>query len=256
MKPLISFAMVILGAAAGCGGGSSPPASGAPVSLGQLPAAWAQTVCAQNFKCASAADIMMRKQADCLQSDTTLWQGLASSIQTGQGKGRVTYDAAQMGLCLQALAQESCAEWVTGLTHDVGCPEAFTAKVSIGGACLNDGECIMGFCNGADNAKMPPVEGACKARIAHGAACTSTDTCVATDYCDGTANTCMAKKTGGADCLLDEECGNSCNPDTSKCSGYAGCSVAPISARSTLLSVLGLGLVLVAARRWRRSPKR
>jgi hypothetical protein len=251
MKPLTSFVMVILGAAAGCGGGSSP-GNGSPVSLAQSPAAWAQILCAQNFKCASAADIMKRKQADCVSTDTMVWQGLASSVQDGQTKGRVAYDAAQMGGCLQVLAHESCAEWVTGLTHDVTCPEAFTAKVSVSGSCQSDVECIMGVCNGADLSATPPVEGTCKTRIAHGAACMFTDTCVATDYCDGAANTCTAKKTGGADCASDEECGNSCNSDTNKCSGYAGCAVAPVSPRSTLLSVLMLGLAFLGARRWRR----
>jgi hypothetical protein len=245
-----SFVILACGAAAGCGGGSG--SSDGPVPLSQLPATWAQTVCTQNFKCASAADIMMRKQSDCVGTDTMVWQLLAGSVQDGQANGRVSYDAAQMGTCLATLAKETCDEWVTGLSHDVACPEAFTAKVSVGGTCKSDVECVMGVCDGADLSKTPPVEGVCKARVAHGAACTSSDTCVSTDYCDGTANVCTAKKAGAAACMSDDECGNSCNPDTNQCSGYAGCSVGPVTARGTLLSALGLALAFSAARRRRR----
>jgi hypothetical protein len=253
MKTLAWTAVVALGSAMGCGGGSAGP-SGGPVQLAQLPATWAQTVCSQNFKCDSVADIMKRTQTDCVQTDTTVWQAAVGAVQDGEAKGRLGYDAAQMGTCLATLAHESCAEWTTGLTHDVSCPEAFSAKVAVGGACQSDFECIMGHCDGATAATMtmPAVDGACKATLAHGAACVFGDACVSTDYCDGTTNVCAAKKTGGADCGGDDECGNSCNTDTNKCSGYAGCAVAPVSGRSTLVSGLAFGFIVAAARRRRR----
>lgn len=243
------FVLAVAAMTLGCGGGSS--GAGGPVALAQLPTQWAQTVCTQNFKCASAADIMDRTKNDCVQTNTQVWQLLTGSVQDGQAKGRVAYDAAQAGSCLSTLAHETCAEWTTGTFHDVACPEAFTPKVTTGGACQSDVECINGYCDGADLSADPPVEGTCKARVAHGAACTFADTCVATDYCDSTAMSCTAKKVGGAACESDDECGNSCNTDTSKCSGYAGCAVAGTTARSTLLSLVALGALFGFARRRR-----
>jgi hypothetical protein len=250
-----SFGILVVGAAVGCGGGSAPGASGGPVPLAQLPALWSQTVCAQNFKCASPADIQVNMpqppntQASCVDNNTMLWQLLVTSVENGQSSGRVAYDPAQEGTCLATLAHESCADWTTGLAHDVGCPEAYTPKVAAGGMCASDVECIAGFCDGADATAMPPKDGSCKTRIAHGAACAFGDTCVATDFCDGTSMTCVPKKAGGAACASSDECGNSCNGDTNQCSGYAGCSVAPVTPRGTLASVLALGIVLVFARR-------
>jgi hypothetical protein len=126
----------------------------------------------------------------------------------------------------------------------------FVPKVAVGGACQSDGECIGGTCDGADSFADPPVDGMCKAQtmVAHGAACALEDACPAGDYCDGT---CKSEKTGGSACTSDEECGYSCNPTTMKCSTYAGCSVAPVTPASTLLSLVGLALVIGAARRKR-----
>jgi hypothetical protein len=92
----------------------------------------------------------------------------------------------------------------------------------------------------------------CKARVAHGAACTFSDTCVATDYCDGTANMCVGKKTGGTACASAEECGYDCNTDTNQCSGYAGCAVAPVTGGGTLVSLLVLVTGFAGTRRRRR----
>jgi len=265
MRRTVKTAMMVVSMAAlgGCGGGSSTPgASGGPVPLAQLPAAWAQTVCAQNFKCASQADIQAgmptppNSMSTCVNNDTGLWQALVTSVQDGESKGRVAYDPAQAGTCLAALAHETCAEWTTGLAHDVGCPEAFTPKVAAGGTCGNDAECIAGFCEGADATTTPPTDGTCKTRVAHGAACAFGDTCVATDYCDNAAGMCVAKKAGGEACVSSDECGNSCNNDTNKCSGYAGCALArPVTTRGTLLSLLAFGLITSASLRARRRSK-
>jgi hypothetical protein len=256
MKATVVLRMAVLavGAAGGCGGGggTADGLSGNPISLSQLPAVWANTICNQNFKCASPEDIMMRTKKDCVDTNMQTWSFLVPSIQDSQSKGRSTYDAAQMGLCIKALASETCDEWVTGLTHDIGCPEAFTAKVVVGGACQNDSECIGGICDGADLQAMPPVDGMCKARVAHGAACTFADTCAMGDYCDSDAKSCTGKKAGGTACTATEQCGNDCNTDTNKCSGYAGCAVAPVTPRSTLLSIVGIGLVVMGARARRR----
>jgi hypothetical protein len=209
-----------LGLAAGCGG-SSPPAS-TGVSLGALPARMAQTICAQTFKCASAADVMGRMESDCVGANAAAWQVVAGAVQSGESDGRLTYDAATMATCLTMLAGETCAEWVTGLSEPPACDAAITPKVATGGACQSDLECVGGHCLGADDSGTPATDGACVANLAHGAACTVNDLCVATDYCDGTTMICTAKKPGGAACSSDDECGNSCNAGTGQCSGYDG----------------------------------
>ncbi|HEY2901501.1 MAG TPA: hypothetical protein VGL59_13050 [Polyangia bacterium] len=250
-----AFAMVALftgGVLGGCSGGSSSTGTPAQVSISQLPTVWPQTVCTQNFKCASAADIMSRKMSDCITSNTQAWQFVASSIQDGQAKGRLGYDATLMGTCLSDLAAQSCADWVTGLDHPAECNGAFIAKVNVGGACQSDFECINGVCDGADSSTKPPTDGMCKAKVGHGAACTFDDTCVDTDYCDSTTSVCIAKKAGGAACQSDDECGNSCNTDTNQCSGYGGCAITSVTPRGTLLSLFGFGFVVVMAAHRRR----
>src|SRR5882724_2004880 len=247
-----ALAMVVLIAmTVGCGGGSS---SGIPsqVQVSQLPALWSQTVCDQNFKCASTADIMGRMKSDCVSTNMTAWQFVTASVADGESKGRLGYDATMMGTCLSTLAGQTCADWLTGLAHPPECNGAFIAKVQVGGACQSDFECVMGHCDGADSSTKPPTDGMCKPTLAHGAACTFADTCVDTDYCDPDAMMCVGKKAGAAACTSDDECGNSCNSDTHQCSGYAGCSVGPVTPRATLLSALGLALAFSAARRRRR----
>jgi hypothetical protein len=56
-----AVAMVVLVAmTSGCGGGGSSSGVPSQVQVSQLPALWSETVCDQNFKCASTADIMGR----------------------------------------------------------------------------------------------------------------------------------------------------------------------------------------------------
>jgi hypothetical protein len=253
MKAWAVLATASLGAVAiGCGGSSSAP--GGPVALSALPARWAQVICDQNFKCASAADIMYQgaTKSDCVMTNQQAWEFITSSVQDGQQKGRVAYDAALMGTCLSKLAAESCDEWVTGLAHPDECTSAFTGKVAAGGACQIDFECVGGTCEGVDDSGATPKDGACRTKVAAGAACVSGDKCAGDNYCDDTAMMCVAKKPGGAACTTSDECGNSCNTDTSKCSGYAGCAVAPVTPRSTLFSLAALGLVIAVGTRRRR----
>jgi hypothetical protein len=238
--------VVLIGvvALAGCSGGSA-------VTLEQFPDAYAKAVCDQNFKCSTAEDIGDNTKQDCLDELSAFSLALPE-LRKSQQKGRSSYDADKAGACISGLSALTCEEWRTGLAQPAGCAEIFVPKVAVGGACLSDSECIGGTCDGADSFAEPPVDGACKAEVivAHGAACAIGDTCPDGDYCDGT---CKAQKAGGEACQSDDECGYSCNPTTMKCSTYAGCNVAPVTAASTLLSLLGLSLAIGLARRKRAS---
>jgi hypothetical protein len=255
MRTGAALLAVSIGLSAGCGGGAGGGGGGAggagAVSLAQLPMLMAQTICDQNFKCASATDIMGRLESDCVNTNLTSWQFVVGSIGDGQTAGRLTYNPAMMGTCLAKLAAESCADWTSGLDRPAECTAAVAGKVAVGGACDSDFECIGGHCDGADDSSTPPTDGACVANLAHGAACTVNDTCVTTDYCEDSTMTCAAKEPGGAACVSDDECTNSCDT-TNLCSGYAGCAVAPVTRRGTLLSALALALAAAATRRRKR----
>jgi hypothetical protein len=254
MKATAAFGIVI-GLAAGCGGGSS-----GGLGLNSLPAARGQAVCAQNYKCNSAADLMNEKdsmdkpltQQQCVMNIQTAWSLTISSISDGQTKGRLTYDPAVAQACITAIKAMSCDDWNNGLKQPPECMQAFVAKVAVGGKCGSDFDCIGGTCDGADASTTPPTDGTCKAKIASGAACTFNDTCADGTYC-GSANTCVAQKAGGAACVGDNECGSgNCNETTSQCSGFVSCNAGPTTPRSTLVSIVGLALVLGAVRRRRR----
>jgi hypothetical protein len=216
--------LFVLAATVGGCGSSAYSGSDAPVPIEQSVSPWAQTICKQNFKCASMADIAGNNMNGCIQVDTMVWQSLATSVKADEAKGRVSYDPAAMGNCLSALYHETCDEWTAGLAHDPWCREVFTPMVAVGGACQTDVECIAGTCDGADVSKDPPVEGTCKPRLATDAACNFGDKCAVSQGCDGAKMMCVAVKAGGTACGSDDECASMhCNPDTNLCSGYQKC---------------------------------
>ena len=253
MKATAAFGIVYL-MAAGCGGGSSG------VTLSNLPSARAEAVCAQNYKCCSAADLMNEMDGDgkpltqqqCVSNIRTAWSLVVSDITEGQKKGRVAYDQPKGEACIAGIKAMSCEDWNDTRKMPAECTEAFVAKVAAGGACLSDFECIDGTCDGADSSATPPKDGTCKAKIAAGAACTFTDTCADLNYC-GPADTCVAKKAGGEACTATDECVNNCNTMTNKCTAFVACNAGPVTPRSTLLSLVGLGIVLASVRRRRRA---
>jgi hypothetical protein len=243
----------------GCGGGGGGGGGGGSggVSLGQLPASFAQTVCTQNFKCCSAADIGEVKMSDCLDNNTALLSAFTSFVGTSQSQGRVTYDGTQMGDCLSALRAQTCADWNNTLLEPASCNLAIVAKVELGGPCQQDFECKLGHCDGATTATntMAAVDGVCKANTAVGSACTFADTCVDNSYCDSTTMLCTPQKAGGVACDSDDQCVNTCNTTTGKCSGYAGCSVGAATGASSLTSLALLSCIVIGARRRRRAQK-
>jgi hypothetical protein len=236
----------------GCGGGGSYGS----VTLDQLPDVYSRVLCDQNFKCASAADIMMRTKQKCLDDNKAVIQAVVSQVRESNTKGRSTYDPVAAGACMTAMGNQSCEDWVDGTKELPACTGVTTPKVALGGACAGDGDCVGGYCDGVDSSTNPPTDGMCKATVPHGGKCTFSDTCADNDVCDGTTMTCttVPKKPGGAACTgeNDSSCSHSCNKDTLKCSGYAGCNVGGVTPASTLLSLVGLGLIAGVVRRKRR----
>jgi hypothetical protein len=261
MRLTALWGTILVGVIAGCGGGGGGGGGagsggagtggagiGGPVSLEALPAAYAKAVCDQNFKCSKAEDIGEKTKQDCLDNLTSGFLFVLPQIRAAQTKNRLTYDGAKMATCISGLEALSCADWNTGLAQPAGCNDAFIPRVAVGGACLNDAECIGGTCENADSLADPPVDGACRAQkmVAHGEACAIEDKCPTGDYCDGT---CKSEKPSGDACTSDDECGYSCNQTTKKCSTYAGCAIAPVTGTTTLLSLLAVSLLTIVARR-------
>jgi hypothetical protein len=240
-----TFAVAVSIGIAGCGSESG-------VSLESFPGAYAQALCAQNFKCCSAADIGSNTMKDCVDTNQSSLQFLAGSISDAQSRGRVRYDKDKMKECVDAVAMISCDEWSVGYTMssqpDI-CYQAVIPMVLTGGACRDDIECSTGNCQGEDPANN--VDGVCAASDSTGLTCASSDECGPDFYCDAT-NVCAAKKFAGQACELHEECRTSCNLDTSVCSCYAGCAMAgPLT--PGLLGLLVVAVLIVLASRRRRA---
>jgi hypothetical protein len=219
------------------------------------PAKYAQTLCAQNFKCCSAADVGSNTMKDCVDTNRSSLEFLQETIGDSQSRGRVRYDRGKMQQCIDAVAKLSCDEWSTGFTmtsQPAICDEAVVALVGMGGACRDDIDCTTGNCQGEDLAN--DVEGMCAASDSSGLSCTASEDCSPDFYCDAN-NTCAIKKFAGETCSLNEECRTHCNGTTSQCSCYAGCSIAgPASPR--LICLLAItALILLATRRRRFSPE-
>jgi hypothetical protein len=254
------FVMVPALMALACGGDSGVP-------LDQFPDQYAQAMCAQNFACCTAADIMSRTMQDCVDTGSSNLFFLAVAISDAQSGGRASYDGKQMSACIGALKKMSCADWPDsqGANQPPACRAAVTARVADGGACLNDFECTAGRCRGADQSTTPITYGMCTAGVAVGGSCANGETCAAGAYCEGTgaSASCAAVKRAGEACTQRAQCVNSCNTTTGVCSGYAdaGCAVAgPLSSPGTPLSSVVsclascalLGLATATARRRRR----
>lgn len=243
--------MTSLAAVSSCGGGSG-------VSVDQFPQAYAQAMCAQNFKCAPAADLVDKTMQQCVDNNSSLLFLLSASISDGQAKGRLSYDANQMGKCITAIKALTCDQWKAGLTmtsQPADCRTAVTAKVTSTGACLDDIECTTGHCEGDDNNASPPVMGTCTMLTAAGGACTANDECASDLYCDSTSHTCAAQRAGGQPCTDGPQCVNlSCTSSTGQCSSYAGCAVggSPSGRNVAVSAIVTLWLAAVAIRRARR----
>jgi len=265
-----ALATVFLGFVLGCGGGGS---SGGGVSVDQLLSKYGQIICTQNFKCCTADDLSGKTMSTCVSNYQTLNALFAPSLKSSIAKGRVKYDGVKMAACLDAFAAESCDTWKNpgmGAPTDVAaCDGAFTPLVPAGGACQQDGDCITGACDGADDGTVSgtPKDGTCAAMsmpapVATGASCASAK-CGPNDYCDSATVTCQKVKAAGEVCddpsssTSDSCASGNCNTTTGKCSCYAGCAVAgPVTTTGVALSATLAALALVAARCRRRPRER
>jgi hypothetical protein len=220
------------------------------VSLDNFPGAYAQALCAQNFKCCSTADIGSNTMKDCVDTNSSSLQFLAGSISDAQSRGRVRYDKDKMKDCIDAVSKLTCDEWSQGFamsSQPAICDQAVVAMVGMDGACRADIECVSGNCQGEDAAN--DVDGTCASANSTGLACSSTDACAPDFYCDLTAHACVLKKSTAATCTSDDECRTRCNTSTGQCSCYAGCSIAGPASPGLLAPLAVASILLLAMRR-------
>jgi MYXO-CTERM domain-containing protein len=246
------------GGGIGGGGGVGGGGGGSSVSLNEFPQKYAEALCGKNFQCCDASELAGKTMSTCVTDNAAVIGILVSEINESQTKGRVSYDAANTGACIDSLKNLTCDQFKQGIGENTAACMAFIMpKVAMGGACLQDFECITGNCQGADSLAEPPVDGMCAAAAvlaALGASCAASD-CVTGAYCDS-GNICQPVKAAGETCSADDECVNTCNTTTYRCSCYAGCQVgAGATTGGTLLSLalLGVGFVVTRRRRGRRT---
>ena len=230
------------------------------VALAQFPAAYAQALCVQNFKCCSASDLGAHTMQQCTDDASTGLTLLSSLISDGQTNSRVSYDADRMGMCITAVSQLSCDDWKKGLTlwsnQPDACKAAIAPKVAAGGSCQQDIECITAHCDGADSSIAPPADGKCTSLVGSGVSCAGGLSCADGFYCESIGQKCAALKPAGQSCTADEECMNTCNLTTGVCSAYAGCALGDSAPRPARLSLALVAIALVLGRRGRGRSRR
>jgi hypothetical protein len=168
-------------------GGSSEPGTGSPVggggsvALGSLPTELGKVMCEKIFACCSAAERMANP---FIGSDVQMCQMTASglltlvlpAIQDSVNKGRAVYHPDRAGACIAKLKGLSCdqAKGISiGFNAAPECDSMIEGKVAIGGACADHGDCMGGFCEGAEGAML----GKCVATKADGMDCDEDEEC-------------------------------------------------------------------------------
>jgi hypothetical protein len=173
MRPLLAVLLALA---------CSSSTSAGSIALEQAPAELAKVYCEKIYSCCSATERMNNflvgtDQTSCQTALVAVLSFVVPELQASIAQGRAAYHAEEMGTCVGQLRATSCADlranpMGVGLTSIPECAAAFEAKVAVGGACAQNGECARGFC---DNAS-----GKCAALKADGQACMDGEECTST----------------------------------------------------------------------------
>ncbi|MBI5511614.1 MAG: hypothetical protein HY903_22895 [Deltaproteobacteria bacterium] len=178
------------------------------VELEDLPDAVAETLCKKAYECCTADEVVASQQtgytsssAECPAKMASGLQGTKTNIERGEKRDRLVYHGDRLRECLDAYATLSCDALKSAATSRLPvCDGYLEPKVTPGGACDYDDECIGGSCEGESG----DAEGVCVAFVAAAAAC-GTAPCGDGLYCSGT-DVCMQKKADGEACGANYEC--------------------------------------------------
>jgi hypothetical protein len=217
-------------------GCSDDDSGGGPVALDNLGTELAAVSCRQQFECCTDAEIMdmymgitydghaIMTESDCFEFANALLTGLAvAQYKSSLEMGRIEYDAAAAGGCVDALEGLTCSQYGDRALDELSssCRPFILPKVGDGGACTQDYECTSHNCVGATHEpNAPDTDGACEPMPGAGEMCT--DNCADGLYCGfDTTNgqqLCLALEADGAECSLDRECASEyCDDTTRQC---------------------------------------
>src|SRR5882724_7031939 len=195
-----------------------------PVSIDELGAQGAQSVCEFQAKCGEAKDV-----AACL---SVHWSGPTSTSATVLAAikaGRIKYDGDLARRCLDELGSRSCdVTTVSYHSYPEACLSVFQGTLHSGAACADSGECLsqhcaipacnMACCSGTCQGDDPPVLGKV------GASCATNFFCEAQAFCESTSLTCVALKRLGESCTDGFSCADGlyCLHSTKTCGPLPG----------------------------------
>lgn len=203
-RVVLAFSALFLAVSTAIGCADDPGPG--PIPLDELRDELSKATCDQYVRCGQMPDL-----ATCtaVQGDTRL----TLQLLTDAVMGRVTYDEAGARTCVEAIRVHACDDLpATQKKLNDACAKMFVGTVPDGGSCLFSTECAGGA---VCNVSMCMGNGACclgvcekkPATVAIGGDC-STNPCVDTAYCDGSAMppTCKARKDNGEACDAQGQC--------------------------------------------------
>jgi hypothetical protein len=224
-----------------CGGGGSS----SEVALADLPERLREAFCGLQVRCGLSPD-----QATCLESNDMSSVGFETLLsEASSPEGTVTYHPERAGDCVAAIESRDCD--ITGLFTLLieQCTAAFEPKVTDGGDCFFDEQCLSGACEEIEEpacteetccpgtcATVPALAGidadcsvadcapeafcqrretgfVCTARVAAGGTCTGFNDCV-----EGTSCRDYDQATGEGKCGVSPATGEACDEET-----FTGC---------------------------------
>jgi hypothetical protein len=176
----------------------------------------AAVACHDLYQCCTESEIESRLQVSdprtelqCREDLGRKCERLAPDVRDSIKAGRVTFDAAKLDACLQAVLAPSdrCSEiaatpqmipWIE-VCSSLNVP--WVGTVAVGGACVFQFDCAGApdtFCGPDLKCKMKPTAGfPCN---------TFTNPCASAYYCQASTNTCAPKLAVGAACLPGTQC--------------------------------------------------
>jgi hypothetical protein len=175
-RRLLVAPLLALCALAACGGGGS-------TDVEELPAAYAQALCARAVRCGEAPE-----QGSCEKElRTGELERLFQQVVVDVKAGKIKYDGSIARRCLDLVAGVSCTrDGLFELGRHEGCQMLVQGTVARGGACTNSNQCAdRGICTKKD---CQPGDACCQGTCAPrpkavGDACTGSSDCPADAYC-------------------------------------------------------------------------
>lgn len=229
------FVMSVLGLLAACGGDDG-------VSINASEDTFcdeiAEVACYNLYQCCTEGEIESfldvsepRTETQCREDVRRICDRRSGTLVDSILAGRVTFDAARMNDCLNALVapEDTCATVVTAVPWEEACMEtAWVGAVPLDGSCFFAHDCAGApdnFCAPNQRCTAKPTagfpcgsgcasdfycaNGICQAKLAEGAPCLSSSQCEEDLFCDQTAlpmPICTAKAPGGSACGSNAGC--------------------------------------------------